>query len=130
MSASSLSMTMNANTLAAVHLMRRIIFAAIMSMTTLAAAFAAPPENGDRSLAPWFNSLSASDGTHCCSMADCRGTMSRLTADGYEAVIDNTWVPVPWDRVLPRTDNPTGQAVVCIAPETTIILCFVRAPDV
>jgi len=55
--------------------------------------------------------------------------MSRLTGDGYEALIDDTWVHVPWDRVLPTTNNPTGQAVVCNAPRTKIILCFVRPPD-
>ena len=98
-------------------------------MTSLAGAFAAPPVNSDPSLAPWFNGLSAPDGTGCCAIADCRRTMSRPTADGYEALIDDTWVTVPWDRVLPKIDNPTGQAVVCTAPKTKIILCFVRPPD-
>jgi hypothetical protein len=102
---------------------------AIGYMTSLAGACAAPPENADLSLAPWFNSLSAPDGTPCCAIADCRRTISRLTADGYEVLIDNTWVTVPWDRVLPIIDNPTGQAVVCTAPRTKIILCFVRSPD-
>jgi hypothetical protein len=55
--------------------------------------------------------------------------MSRLSSEGYEALIDDTWVIVSWDRVLPETHNPTGQAVVCTAPQTKIILCFVRAPD-
>jgi hypothetical protein len=102
---------------------------AIGYMTLLGGACAAPPENVDLSLAPWFNSLSAPDGTGCCAIADCRRTISRITADGYEALIDNTWVTVPWDRVLPKIDNPTGQAVVCTAPRTKIILCFVRSPD-
>ena len=92
-------------------------------------AIAAPPEHSDPSLAPWFNGLSASDGTPCCSMADCRRTTARLTADGYEAFIEDTWVAVPWDRVLTRTDNPTSQAIVCYAPRTKIILCFVRPPE-
>jgi len=109
--------------------MRSIICMAIGYMTSLAGACAAPPENGDLSLAPWFNSLSAPDGTACCAIADCRRTVSRITADGYEALIDNTWVTVPWDRVLPKIDNPTGQAVVCTAPRTKIILCFVRSPE-
>jgi hypothetical protein len=109
--------------------MRSIIFMAVVYLTSLAGAYAAPPDNGDVSLAPWFNSLSAPDGTACCSIADCRRTISRITADGYEALIDNTWVIVPWDRVLPKNNNPTGQAVVCTAPRTKIILCFVRPPD-
>jgi hypothetical protein len=94
-----------------------------------AIANAQPPKHGDPSLAAWFNSLSAPDGTPCCSMADCRRTKVRLTTQGYETLIDDTWVAVPWDRVLTRTDNPTGQAVVCTAPQTKIILCFVRAPE-
>ena len=56
--------------------------------------------------------------------------MFRLTATGYEALIDETWVTVPWDRVLRRTYNPTGQAIVCCAPQTKTILCFVRPPDI
>jgi hypothetical protein len=55
--------------------------------------------------------------------------MSRLTPEGYEVLVDNTWVTVPGDRMLPETNNPTGQAVVCTAPRTKIILCFVRPPD-
>src|SRR5271169_5742167 len=79
----------------------RITLLAIGYMTSLTGAFAAPPENSDPSLAPWFNSLSAPDGTACCALADCRRTMSRLTSDGYEVLIDDTWVTVPGDRVLP-----------------------------
>ena len=109
--------------------MRSEILLATIYVTSLAGAFAAPPVNSDPSLAPWFNGLSAPDGTGCCAIADCRRTMSRPTADGYEALIDDTWVTVPWDRVLPKIDNPTGQAVVCTAPKTKIILCFVRPPD-
>ena len=108
--------------------MRSIILMAMVYMS-LAGAFAAPPENIDPSIAPWFNSLSAPDGTACCAIADCRRTMSRQTAEAYEALIDDAWVTVPWDRVLPKIENPTGQAVVCTAPRTKIILCFVRPPD-
>src|SRR5580704_3548011 len=109
--------------------MRSVILLATIYLTLLAWAFAEPLVNSDPSLAAWFNSLSAPDGTPCCAIADCRRTISRPTADGYEAFIDNSWVIVPWDRVLPKIDNPTGQAVVCTAPKTKIILCFVRPPD-
>jgi hypothetical protein len=54
------------------------------------------------------------------------GVHSLDTLPTYEAIID---VAVPWDRVLSRTENPTGQAIVCCAPRTKIILCFVRPPD-
>ena len=82
---------------------RSIIVIMFICITLLGGAIAAPPEHSDPSLAPWFKSLSASDSTACCSMADCRRTKSRLTAEGYEALIDDTWVAVPWDRVLART---------------------------
>jgi hypothetical protein len=87
----------------------------VVCMVLQGNATAAPPKSADQSLAPWFNSLSASDGTPCCSIADCRRTVSRTGADGYEVLIDNTWVAVPclidnkqsdWSgrRVL-RTEN-------------------------
>jgi len=114
---------------APVATMRSIIFIAVTYLASLPGAIAAPPEHADPSLAPWFNSLSATDGTPCCSIADCRRASSRHTADGYEVLIDDTWVAVPWERVLSRTDNPTGQAIVCCAPRTKIILCFVRPSE-
>jgi hypothetical protein len=114
---------------ALVRTMRIIAFVTFCCSAFVHEAIAAPPENGDPLLGPWFSDLSASDGTPCCSIADCRRTSSRHTADGYEALIDGIWVVVPWDRVLTRTDNPTGQAVVCCAPRTKIILCFVRPPE-
>ena len=120
---------MSKNAVEPAKAMRLMFFIWTACIAFLTAAIAAPPEDADSSLASWFRGLSASDGTPCCAIADCRRTTSRLTADGYEALIDDTWVEVPWDRVLRRTDNPTGQAVVCCAPRTKIILCFVRAPD-
>jgi hypothetical protein len=106
----------------------RIFFIAHMCATSYE-AIAEPLPNSDPSLEPWFMSLWASDGTPCCSIADCRRTASRHTEDGYEALVEDTWVAVPWDRVLTRNDNPAGQAVVCCAPKTMIILCFVRPPE-
>jgi hypothetical protein len=120
---------MSENAVVLAKIVRSMVFLWIVCIAFLTAAIAAPPEDADSSLASWFRGLSASDGTPCCAIADCRRTTSRLTADGYEALIDDTWVVVPWDRVLHRTDNPTGQAIVCCAPRTKIILCFVRPPD-
>ena len=93
------------------------------------ASLAAPPKNADPELATSFRSLHAPNGSACCSAADCRRANARLTPDGYEAMIDNVWVPVPWERVLRRVDNPVGEAVVCYVPRTKLILCFVRPPD-
>src|SRR5215469_2102304 len=94
-----------------------------------AIASAAPPPNADGTLAPWFQSLrQPGTGISCCSMADCRATEYRTTADGYEAFIEDRWLTVPADRVLDHTDNPTGRAIVCYMPGRGI-LCFVRPAE-
>jgi hypothetical protein len=94
-----------------------------------AGALAEPPVNFDATLAPWFRSLMAPNGSGCCTIADCHRASFRTTPAGYEALIDDKWVSVPWERVLRRTDNPTGQAILCNVPHTEIILCFVRPSD-
>ena len=45
-----------------------------------------------------------------------------------EALIGEAWFVVPSDKVLQRTDNPTGRAVVCWTPQRGIV-CFVRATE-
>jgi hypothetical protein len=120
---------MSKDAVAPVKAVGSIVLIGTACIAFLTAANAAPPEDADPSLGPWFRGLSASDGTPCCAIADCRRTTSRPTAEGFEVFIDDTWVAVPSDRILQRIDNPTGQAVVCCAPRTKIILCFVRPPD-
>jgi hypothetical protein len=95
-----------------------------------------PPENFNRALAPWFESLKQpGSGAPCCSIADCRTTEFRQDHDGYEVLIDQRWklsssfwLRVPSNRIIDKTDNPTGGAVVCFTPEAGI-LCFVRPPE-
>jgi hypothetical protein len=99
-------------------------------LASIAVCLAASPNNADPALATWFRSLKAPNGTACCTVADCRRATHRVTTNGYEVMIDDEWVAVPWERVLRRTDNPTGEAVVCRVPGTTLILCFVRPPDI
>lgn len=96
---------------------------------SVASAGAAPPDNANPALATWFRSLKAPNGTDCCTVADCRLATHRLTKEGYEVMIQNKWIAVPWERVLRRIDNPTGEAVVCAPRGTTLILCFVRPPE-
>jgi hypothetical protein len=43
-------------------------------------------------------------------------------------LIGEAWFAVPADKILQRTDNPTGRAVVCWTPQRGI-LCFVRATE-
>jgi hypothetical protein len=92
-------------------------------------AGADPPPNADPALAPWFRSL-LQPGTSisCCSISDCRATEYRVEGDHYEVLIEETWLVVPPERILQRTDNPTGRAVVCWTPQRGIV-CFVRATE-
>ncbi len=109
--------------------MLRVSLGLALALCTTA-AFAHPPEHPDPALAPWFHSLlQPGTGISCCSEADCRRTDYRIEDDHYEARINGEWRPVPPQAVLKRTDNPTGQAVVCYTP-TLGIMCFVRGPDV
>lgn len=108
-------------------MMRHFVLGA--SLMLASQAHAAPPEDADPKLAPWFNSLHQPfTNALCCSIADCRPVLSRLTSGHYEAFIDGEWHAVPDDRVLTRSDNPTGRAVVCWTPRAGV-LCFVKAPE-
>lgn len=90
---------------------------------------AEPPPNADPALAPWFRSLmQPGTGISCCSISDCRVTDSRITGDHYEALIGEKWFAVPPEKILQRTDNPIGRAVVCWTPQRGI-MCFVRPTE-
>ena len=103
------------------------MFAALISFA--GAASAAPPPDADPGLAPWFNSLrSPWTNALCCSVADCRTVDARTNGDHYEAFIAGQWLAVPPERVLRRSDNPTGRAVACWTPSAGI-MCFVRGPE-
>ena len=112
---------------ALVRVMTRLLLMAALLFP--AAVGAQPPADADPALAPWFRSLLV-PGTSisCCSVTDCRPTEYRIEADHYEALIGGNWIVVPPDRILQRTDNPTGHAVVCWTPQRGI-LCFVRATE-
>jgi hypothetical protein len=107
---------------------RHLVLSAI-AVLVVPPVWAAPPPNPDPKLAPWYNSLRAPyTEALCCSIADCRPTMSRVRGGHYEAFIEGQWRIVPDDRVLNRTDNPTGHAVACWTPQAGI-MCFVKAPE-
>lgn len=109
----------------------RMVPAAILALSLVmaAAAHAAPPENADRSLAPWFEGLKQpGTGMGCCSIADCRAVESRVVDEHYEAFIEGRWIAVPAEKVLQYTPNPTGHAVACWTAYSGI-LCFVRPTE-
>ena len=118
----------------AVRIGRKI--AVVVGLALNQTAAAAPPDNPDPALAPWFESLKQpGTGAPCCSLADCRTVEFRQDRDGYEVLIDGRWkmsmpfwLRVPSNRIIDRTDNPTNRGVVCFTPEAGI-LCFVRPAD-
>jgi hypothetical protein len=106
---------------------RLLLLAAVL--LCVAPADAEPPPNADPALTPWFRSLlQPGTSVSCCSISDCRATEYRTEGDHYEALIGEKWLVVPADKILQRTDNPTGHAVVCWTPQRGIV-CFVRATE-
>ena len=103
---------------------------ALALIVVAAGAIAAPPDGADPGLAPWFQSLrQPGTGISCCSISDCRTTDYRTRMDGYEALIDDKWISVPWEKVLQHMPNPTGRAVVCYTPQRGV-MCFVRPDEI
>ena len=103
---------------------------AVLAGTAL--AWARPPEGVpvDPMLHDWYESLrEPGTGYPCCSVADCRPAEYRMSADGYEALLDEAWVKIPDERVLKGQANPVGRAVVCRSPVSGSILCFVPASE-
>lgn len=100
-----------------------------MTLLLAVAADARPPQDADPALAPWFQSLhQPGTGLSCCSISDCRPTEYRMNGDDYETWVEGTWLVVPRDKILQRTDNPTGHAIVCWTPQRGI-MCFVRGAE-
>lgn len=99
-------------------------------------AYAAPPDNADPTMAPWFKSLKQpGTGAECCSISDCRAAEVRRDSQGYEVKVDQKWhvasifwLRVPAERIIDERRNPTGGAVLCYTPEAGI-LCFVPPPE-
>ena len=106
------------------------IFPLLAPLLLLAtASHAAPPPNADPALAPWFQSLQQpGTGVSCCSISDCRPTDFRTSGDQYEALIEEKWIRIPPEKILQRSDNPVGRAIVCWTP-TRGVMCFVRGTE-
>ncbi len=116
--------------------MRTFVTQAMAIALSLAPVHAAPPDNADPTLTPWFKGLrQPGTGAECCSVADCRAAEVRRDAQGYEVKVDDKWhvsstfwLRVPAERILDERINPTGGAVLCYTPEAGI-LCFVPPPE-
>jgi hypothetical protein len=95
-----------------------------------ASGFAKPPPNPDPSLSPWFEGLiDPETALSCCAETDCRAVDARIARDHHEVLIDGAWVAIPEGKIVRRTDNPTGRAVLCWSPAMGI-MCFVPGPGV
>lgn len=108
-----------------------VLVAALILFTVARPAFAAPPENADPALAPFFGGLTL-NGTSCCSISDCRGVPSRVGPGGWEAYIsaeifpgaeESQWVEVPNDKIVRGKQHPYGTAAACWSPVRGI-MCF------
>jgi hypothetical protein len=115
------------------------VVAVALLFACLCRVSAAPPPDSELQNHAWFERLEQPGGRHlpCCSIADCHLAAARVSQDGYEVAIENSWIVVPADRVLQNVGNPTGRAVVCyrhiVDPELKQwelrIFCFVRPPE-
>lgn len=96
-----------------------------IALLAVGTSSAAPPPNANPAFSDWFNSLVDPDlNVSCCSRTDCRTVEDRMARDHFEVRVGDRWLSVPPDKVLHRTDNPTGQAVLCWS-KVLGILCFV-----
>ena len=111
------------------------IIAALFFLCTGTAAHPPGAEFGD-----WFNSLKEpgtagmmDTGTSCCSPErDCQTTDYETDAGGrYWITVSGERIQVPPDKILQRTDNPTGRGVACLRYHDghPIVRCFVRASE-
>ena len=101
-------------------------------------SYAAPPENADPALGPFFKSLKI-PGTNisCCDMSDCRPVEIRINNSKIEIYTDsktfsdgtNEWVGVPEGRVLSPRENPVGEPIACWTKPIGVI-CFLNGSGV
>ena len=100
-------------------------------------AAAHPPE---AEFADWFRSLKEpgtesglGNSAPCCSPErDCQTTDYEMDAKGgYWITVEGERIQVPPNKVLQRTDNPTGHGVACLLhiDGHPVVRCFVRAPE-
>jgi hypothetical protein len=102
-----------------------VFVAGSMVLSFAGAGHTAPPPNANPAFSAWFESLIDPDtSVPCCSLSDCRMVEHRMARDHFEVEVEGQWVSIPEEKVLHRTDNPTGQAVLCWS-KALGIMCFV-----
>jgi hypothetical protein len=110
----------------------------IATLLFLCAKTAAHPPEAE--FADWFRSLKEPGtvgmmglGNSCCSPTkDCQMTDYETDAEGrYWIAVEGERVQVPPQKILQRTDNPTGHGVACwrYYDDHPVVRCFVRASE-
>ena len=111
---------------------------AVVTLIFLCSGTAAHPPWAE--FADWFRSLKE-PGTEgklgaipsCCSPErDCQMTDYETDAAGhYWITTAGERIEVPLEKILQRTDNPTGRAVACLRYYNghPIVRCFIRGPE-
>jgi len=95
----------------------------------------APALSACAALLIWSTGLRAHEERFCCSPdRDCTTTDYETDAQGNYWVVVGKYherVQVPPDKILQRTDNPTGRAVACwhFINGHPVVRCFVRSPE-
>lgn len=119
--------------------MLRLVCRTVLPLVLLGLSGAASAQDGHHGHgheawhAQFYSKLLRNDTkTSCCNMSDCRPTMSRMTGDRYEVLVDGEWVSVP-QRVIQRVTAPDGGAHVC-APQQSgsgkgVLYCVVLPPE-
>ena len=78
----------------------------ILTLLIATAKAAPPPGPVDPEMRDWYRSLKQPNtGSGCCSIADCRTYVSRISGDHYEVYIKNRWFTVPNELVLHRENK-------------------------
>lgn len=113
-------------------------FGIIATLLFLCTATAAHPPQAE--FADWFRSLKEpgtgagfSGPNSCCSLAeDCQMTDYETDAEGlYWITVEGERIQAPPEKILQRTDNPTGRGVACLRHHNghPVVRCFVRASE-
>jgi hypothetical protein len=90
--------------------------------------------------ADWFRSLKVpgierplnpQDASCCSPERDCQATAYETDGGRYWIKAEGERIEVPPDKILQRTDNPTGRAVACWRHFNghPVVHCFVRPPE-
>ena len=64
------------------------------------------------SLHHWYLTLKDWKGRPCCSMQDCRPTVSRVRNQRIEVMVDGEWTEVPPHKILSQA-SPDARTHVC-----------------